>query len=146
MADVPIGAQQMMRRHMENYLHQRLDRYLALKPNRRPGTYFYVVLDWTERDHLFFFQSLEPIHVHSDEELWKYLAPVSKQPIWKRIGHRKNENRLQICGKGLIRRTSSNKTTVFFTYTRLDKVDGQFVDRWVRPIGNPWDKRQYNRK
>jgi hypothetical protein len=57
--DVPEGAQQFLRRHMELFIYDKMKRYIAFK-SAWLGRYSSIRLEWTEHDHLSFLARWSP--------------------------------------------------------------------------------------
>ena len=100
-----------------------------------------IIKCWTDSDHLFFFGTLSDIQLETDDQMASVLFPVTKELPRKRIGHHKTDDCLQICAKGLVRRTKAGNTRIVFAYSRFDLVDGRRVNRYASIRGNPWDKK-----
>ena len=141
-SDAPLGMQIAMKRHMEGLIRERLIHFITLKKPRRPGAYMSIIIkSWTDSDHLFFFGTLSDIQLDTDDQMASVLFPVTKELPRKRIGHRKTDDCLQICAKGLVRRTKAGNTRIVFAYSRFDLVEGRRVNRYASIRGSPWDKK-----
>ena len=141
-SDAPFGMQIALKRHMEGLIRKRLIHFITPKKPRRPGAYMSIIIkSWTEFDHLFFFGTLSDIQLQTDDQMASVLFLVTKKLPRKRIGHRKTDDCLQICAKGLVRRTQAGNTRLVFAYSRFDLVDGRRVNRYASIRGNPWDKK-----
>jgi len=114
---------------------------ITLKPPVRPGTFSSVLLDWNASDHLFYFGTLGDLLLEDDQAMVQWLCPVSQELPWKRIGHRKGDQRLQVCAKGLARRTKKGRTKIFFAYSRFDLLEGVLVNQWAPVEGVPGAKK-----
>ncbi len=119
---------------------------ITLKPPVRPGTFASVLLDWNSSDHQFYFNTLDDLLLDTDKAMVQWLCPVSQELPWKRIGHRKGDQRLQVCVKGLARRTKKGRTKIFFAYSRFDLLEGVWVNQWAPVEGVPGAKKPRNPK
>ena len=119
-ADIPDAAQQWMLRHLEHSIERELHRIITYRPVVRQGSYSSAVIHgWTAADHVAFFGTTKDVTWDNDDEMAAKLFPLSRELPWKRIGHRLGDQYMQVCGKGVARRTEKS-TIIYFTYSRFD--------------------------
>ncbi len=139
--NLPYGARVWVLRHMEATVKDKIHAYITLKKPVRKATYSSVLLDWSDEDHKFFFNTLDDLLFVDDQAMVQWLCPMSKELPWKRIGHVKGDQRIQVCAKGLARRTKKGRTKIFFAYSRFDLVDGVLVNQYEPVQGIPGKKK-----
>jgi len=136
-----LSAQQMLLRHMQFILLDKLHTVIATKKNAPQG-YISALLKWNAKDHLFYFRNLSPIQFTNDHDFAQSLAPLKKELPWRRFGRRGGNQRIVICSPALIKRTKGGKTKIVFTYSRFDSRDGKWERQYDPPAGNPWDRKE----
>lgn len=145
-ADLPFHARAAMQGALEELLHVKLVHVLTQANVVRLGRFCSIRLKWTHEMHMLFFGSVQDVLMDTDDEMVTTLAPLCKKLPHKRIGHQKGTQRLQICARGLVRRSKNGASTqVFFAYSRYDlrTVEGneKLVNMWAPVQGTPGVKK-----
>lgn len=152
--EVPFGAQEFTRLQMELYMEVRFKILLGQKKSR-PLQWAWISLPWDEMTHRFFFDTLAPIHIRTDEEFVRQVFPRLGYLPFKALGRRSSKKsphtKIQICSEALIRRSMTGSgTVIYFTYSRFDQQeDGSWDRAWVppqRPIGTRPPRKMTKRK
>lgn len=136
----PAQLRSMLKRHMEARIIDKLYYLILLKRPVRTNSFHSVLVDFSAADHLFFFGTMDPIHLNNDDEMRAILTPVSSELPSKRIGRARGNQRIFVCAKGLVARTAKNtKTRIVFAYSRFDQQeDKSWLNCWTPVAGTPW--------
>ncbi len=137
--EVPQGAKDFVRGHMEAAIYAKMKAFITLKSSR-PSYYSTVTLPWSVIDHRFFFGTLEDVQCATVDEMMAVLFQVSQRVPSKGIGRKGNgETRLsvlKVMPKVLCRWTGV-KTLISFAYGRFDRSGDDWVAKWAEPDGSP---------